>query len=112
MKIFKKTILLDLDGVLTTYDGKYKNDFIPPIRKGAKDFIKKLYEDFEIILFTTREKEIACNWLIENELTEYFSEISNIKKPAYLIIDNRCINFNGNYKDSLTKIKRFKVWYK
>ena len=112
MKSFKKTILLDLDGVLNTYNGKYQKDYIPPIRKGAKDFIKNLYNDFEIILFTTREKQIALDWIIENELTDYFCEITNVKKPAYLIIDDRCISFNGNYKDTLTKIKNFKVWYK
>ncbi len=112
MKTFKKTILLDLDGVLNTYDGKYQKDYIPPIRDGAKDFIKKLYKDFEIILFTTREKQIALDWIIENELIDYFCEITNVKKPAYLIIDDRCINFNGDYEDLLIKIETFKVWYK
>ena len=76
----KKTILLDLDGVLNVYNGKYQEDYIPPIRDGAKDFIKTLHDKFKIILFTTRKKEIAYNWLMENELTHYFSEISNIKK--------------------------------
>ena len=39
-------------------------------------------------------------------------EITNVKKPAYLIIDDRCINFNGDYEDLLIKIETFKVWYK
>ena len=42
----KKTILIDLDGVLNDYVGNYDKDFIPPIKFGAKeflrDFIKKL----------------------------------------------------------------------
>lgn len=112
MKSFKKRILLDLDGVLNTYDGKYQENYIPRIRDGAKDFIKKLYEDFEIILFTTRKKDIAYLWLEENKLTDYFYEVTNIKKTAFLIIDDRCINFNGDYNDLLTKINNFRVWYK
>ena len=55
----KKTILLDLDGVLNIYNGEYQEDYIPPIRDGAKDFIKTLHDKFKIILFTTRKKEIA-----------------------------------------------------
>lgn len=112
MKTFKKTILLDLDGVLNTYDGKYQKDHIPPIREGAKDFIRKIYEDFKIILFTSREKNIASEWITENELNDYISEITNIKKPAYLIIDDRCLNFKGDYQDLLSKIENFKPWYK
>ncbi len=32
---FKKTILLDLDGVLNIYDGKYETNCIPPIKDWA-----------------------------------------------------------------------------
>lgn len=40
----KKTILIDLDGVLNTYTGNFDKDFIPPIRDGMYEFIKKLSE--------------------------------------------------------------------
>ena len=42
MNNFKKTILIDLDGVLNTYSGKYDEDYIPPIANGAYQFIKEL----------------------------------------------------------------------
>ena len=48
----KKTIMIDLDGVLDNYE-KYTED-IPSIKKGAKEFIVKLSKDYELILFTTR----------------------------------------------------------
>jgi len=38
--LFKKTILVDLDGVLNTYTGKFDENFIPPIKDGAFEFIK------------------------------------------------------------------------
>ena len=34
--MFKKTILIDLDGVLNAYDGKYDKNHIPSIKDGAR----------------------------------------------------------------------------
>ena len=109
---FKKTILFDLDGVLNTYDGKYDKNNIPPIKDGAYKLIKELSEDYKIVIFTTRNSLIASKWIIENGLDEYVENVTNVKEPAYLIIDDRCINFNGNYEELKSKIKDFEVWYK
>ena len=35
----KKTILIDLDGVLNDYVGNYDKDFIPQIKAVAKEFL-------------------------------------------------------------------------
>ena len=48
----KKTIMIDLDGVLDNYE-KY-TDEIPSIRKGAKEFVEELSNKYELVLFTTR----------------------------------------------------------
>ena len=109
--MIKKTILFDLDGVLNTYDGKYDENNIPPIKEGAYDLIKELSADYKIIIFTTRNSLIASKWIIENGLNEYVENVTNIKEPAYLLIDDRCITFNGNYEELKRKIKNFKVWY-
>jgi len=50
----KKTIAIDLDGVLDNYT-KYTDD-IPPIKEGAEEFIIKLSKDYDLILFTTRSE--------------------------------------------------------
>ena len=111
--IYKRTILIDLDGVLNNYTGGYQEDYIPEIKDGAREFIKSLYnEGFDLKLFTTRPSDLAQKWLENNKLSEYFSETTNIKKTAWLIIDDRCINFNGNYSETKTKITNFKPWYK
>ena len=39
---FKKTILIDLDGVLNTYTGPFDPNFIPPIKDGAREFLENL----------------------------------------------------------------------
>ena len=37
-----KTLLIDLDGVLNTYSGNYKDEKIPEPRKNVDTFLKKL----------------------------------------------------------------------
>lgn len=112
MKQFKKTILIDLDGVLNRYEGKFDEQTIPPIKEGAFEFIKQLSNNFELKLFTTRNKILATKWLIENNIDKYFSDITNNKDLCWLFIDDRCLQFDGNYAEMFEKIKNFKVWYK
>ena len=109
---FKKTILFDLDGVLNTYDGKYDAACIPLIKDGAYDLIKELSANYKIVIFTTRNLLIASKWIVENGLEQYVDNVTNVKEPAYLIIDDRCINFDGDYESLKNKIENFKVWYK
>ena len=47
----KKTILIDLDGALNTYTGKFDKDLIPSIKRGAKKFLEKLSKKFSIKIF-------------------------------------------------------------
>lgn len=111
--MYKKTLLIDLDGVLNTYTGKYDPDFIPPMRDGAKEFLAELCQkNFELVLFTTRPKNLAQQWCLENGLLDYFADVTNKKKAAWLIIDDRCINFNGSYEDIILQIPNFTPFYK
>ncbi len=108
---FKKTILIDLDGVLNTYTGKFDENFIPPIKKGALEFIKELSQQFKIKIFTTRNSLLASEWVIKNDLRQYVDDVTNVKVPSYLQIDDRCITFEGDYKKLTEQIKSFKVWH-
>jgi len=108
----KKTILFDLDGVLNTYDGIHNKNYIPPIKDGAYNLIKELSDDYKIVIFTARNTLIASRWIIENGLDKYVENVTNIKEPSYLIIDDRSINFDGDYERLKKKIKNFEVWYK
>lgn len=106
------TILIDLDGVLNQYDGNFNENIIPPIKDGALLFVKKLSEKFDLKLFTTRNRILATKWLIKYGLDEYFSDVTNIKMPSYLILDDRGLCFKGDYSSLLNEIDNFKVWYK
>ena len=103
---------MDLDGVLNTYTGNFDKDFIPDIKAGAKEFLEELSKDYEIKIFTTRNRFLTSKWLIENEISNFISDVTNVKEPAYLHIDDRCICFNGNFGNTINDIKNFKAYWK
>jgi hypothetical protein len=52
----KKSVCIDLDGVLAKYDGWQGLDNIGEPREGAPEFTKRLREHYRIVIFTTRVK--------------------------------------------------------
>lgn len=111
--MFKKKILIDLDGVLNEYGKeKYDENYIPEIKIGAFDFLDKLSEDAELYLFTSRNLLLASKWLIKNKLDNFFKDVTNIKLPSFLYIDDRTICFKGDYNKTLEEIRDFKVYWK
>lgn len=107
----RKTILIDLDGVLNQYSGEYNENEIPPIKNGAQEFLKELSKDFDLKIFTTRNLFLTSKWLMENDIDSYIKDVTNIKTPAYLYIDDRCLCFRGNYTDMFEQIDKFKVYW-
>lgn len=111
MNTKKKRILIDLDGVLNTYNGNFEECVIPPIKKGAKTFLKELYKNYELYIYTTRNLLLTAKWLIENNIDKYFKEITSVKIPAFLFLDDRALNFKGDYKTTLKEIYLFKTYW-
>ncbi len=108
----KKRILVDLDGVLNEYGKEpFDENYIPEIKKGAKEFIEELSTFAELYLFTSRNMLLSAKWLIDNNLDMYFNDITNEKIPAFLYIDDRCVCFEGSYKKTLKNIKQFNVYW-
>ena len=109
---YRKTILIDLDGVLNEYTGGFDKDYIPPIKDGAKEFLENLSENFDIKIFTTRNKILATKWLINNSIDQFVVDITNVKDLTWLYIDDRCINFDGNFENLSNNINNFRPWYR
>lgn len=112
MKKERKTVLIDLDGVLNEYTGKFDINFIPPMKDGAKEFLQDLSKKYEIKLFTTRNCLLTSKWIIENGLTDLISDVTNVKEPCWVYIDDRCITFDGNFSGLVNKIDNFKPYFK
>ena len=107
-----KKLLIDLDGVLNKYCGEYKEDYIPPILSGTKDFLEKVSKKYEVKIFSTRDKNLVQEWVFINNLDKYVSDITNIKEPAWAYLDDRCVFFNGNFDDAIYNIENLKPWWK
>lgn len=113
--MYKPALLIDLDGVLNQYGNeKYDENHIPDIKDGAKEFLEKLYalNKYKLVLFTTRNALLASKWLIKNDLDIYFENITNVKNPAFLHIDDRALCFKGNFSQTFEEIINFKPYYK
>lgn len=82
-KRLKPTLLIDLDGVLNTYNGNYIENYIPPIKDGAFDFINKIHKKYKLILFTTRNRNLTMHWLQNNKIDKYFDQITNTKSRHF-----------------------------
>ena len=111
--MYKKKIFIDLDGVLNQYGIEpYNENYIPDIRDGAKEFIEELSKSAELYLFTSRNLMLSAKWLIENNLDKYFKDVTNVKLPSFLYIEDRCVCFRGKYSDTLNEINNFEVFWK
>ena len=110
---YKPTILIDWDGTIGQYDGKYVPGVVGAPLEGARAMIYALIEreGYDVKVFTTREAEIIAPVLAEFGFPKL--KVTNYKSPAYLMIDDRAICFQGEWnKDLLDQIKNFKPWWK
>ena len=108
----KKTLMIDLDGVLNTYHGNYKENEISPVRDGAKEFLEELSKDFVIEIFTVRNRILTMNWLKENDLIQFVKDVTNTKNPyAFVYIDDRAMYFDGKFENIISNLKTFKPFW-
>ena len=109
---FTGRILIDLGGVLNEYKGDFDENNIPKIKTGARNFIKKLsklFPECELYLYTSRNSLLASKWLVKYKLDKYFKDVTNIKLPAMLTIEDRAVCFTGDFEKLYKDVKNFKV---
>ena len=107
-----KTILIDLDGVLNTYAGNFKEYELSPPRAGVENFLQELSQNYKIEIFTVRNKKVTLEWLQKYQLDKYIYDITNVKNHyVSIIIDDRALNFNGDFNKTLAEIKDFAPYW-
>lgn len=111
----KPRICIDLDGVIHRYSKGYQDgSFYDPPTPGAKKAIDWLKEHYEIAIFTARmvpdddrfapvtSKEDVEKYLRDNDI--YFDEVTGHKLPAVAYVDDRAIEFKGDWEYVLLRV--------
>ena len=60
--------------------------------------------DYRLVVFSTRPKEVIADWLKNYDLADYFEDITDIKIPAKIYIDDRGYKFE-NWKKTLEELE-------
>lgn len=102
----RQTILIDFDGVLHDYKGwEGPKALGKPIEK-ARASCYQLERNYRLVCFTTRPKEFVEPWLRLHGFPPM--KVTNIKEPAFLIIDDRAVTFTGTWSNEfLAQITSF-----
>ena len=111
--MYRKTVAVDLDGVLAVYDGWKGENIIGDPMPGAREFLQKLKKKYDVVIFTSRARNVAWDWVHKHDLAKYVDEINycpvNIRfgKPvAVAYVDDRAVKFDGNFNDVLREVEK------
>lgn len=87
------TVLVDFDGVIHRYSRGWQDGEAYDVPfDGAKDGLKELEElGYTVVIFSTRDREQIREWLTKWGFPPY--DVTNEKRPAVAIIDDRAIRF-------------------
>jgi len=110
-----KVICIDFDATINSYKSGWTSESdIPdsPI-DGAQDAIARLRRNFRVVVFSTRARTVegknaVRSWLAKNGIE--VDGITAIKIPAFAYVDDRAINFNGNWTEAMRAIQNFETY--
>lgn len=110
---FKKSVAVDFDGVIHGYSEGWKDGEVydEPV-EGSIEALEELSTMFNIYIFTVRKnKEVVKNYIQKYSPNLKF-KVTNKKPHAEMYIDDRAINFSGDWKDTMNQVKNFQTWLK
>lgn len=105
------TLAIDLDGTICPHDWIDEETIVDPF-VGALEFIKKLSERYNVVIFSARAtrpkgKIAICNWLVKHGMSVYVCDVTNQKSyNFYKFIDDRAIVFSepNDYNNILNQL--------
>jgi len=115
-KGFKPILCLDFDGVLHWYRNGWKGPSIidDEPTPGSVEFVKNAQEYFKVVIYSSRSNhtngiEAMKSWMEKHGFPEV--TFATEKPKAFLTIDDRAIQFKGNWFDP-QDLLNFKPWNK
>lgn len=119
----KNVLAIDFDGVMAEYHGWKGEGIVGNPMPGVHSFLQVLQEKgWELVIHTTRSLRVVADWLEVQGLEEFFlmdalSEespyrIAGRKPHATVYLDDRALQFTGDFDLALTKLEGFKPHWK
>lgn len=113
----KRTVIFDFDGVIHSYTSGWKGiDVIPdePV-SGIREVIDELRNEhgYEVVVVSTRCAETCGIAAIHEWLNKHGIAVDRVqaeKPPALVVVDDRCICFDGATRGLVEKIMNFKPY--
>lgn len=108
-----RTVCVDLDGVLNVYDGWEGENYFHGPRPGVADFLLNLGTIFdEVLVHTTRDVGKTTRWLEGHNLRSLVDGVTSDKPPAIAYVDDRAVQFNGDFEQTLEDLRGFAPHWK
>jgi hypothetical protein len=121
----KPILCVDFDGVIHSYTSPWVDETTipdPPV-PGALQWLMEAAKVFEVMIYSSRSKTQAGRDAMENWLTEQCMDadmddepeitFAHEKPAAFLTIDDRAIQFDGDWsKLDPEALRAFKPWNK
>ena len=113
----KRTVIFDFDGVIHSYTSGWKGiDVIPdePV-SGIREVIDELRNEhgYEVVVVSTRCAETCGIAAIHEWLNKHGIVVDRVqaeKPPALVVVDDRCICFDGATRGLVDKIRNFRPY--
>jgi len=110
----KPTIALDFDGVIHLNQSFISSTIIieEPV-PGAASAIEQLSRQYKVVVFSCRANTPGGIEAIEDWLTVHGIEVDDVvdyKPHATVYIDDRAIQFSGDWQDTLEQVEGFEPW--
>ncbi len=109
----QRTVCLDFDGVIHSYQSGWKGETVipdPPIH-GVGRAIAKLRQDYRVVVHSTRcssedGREAICDWLNRHGIE--VDDVCMQKPPAFVYVDDRAVRFTGDWLETIELIHAFR----
>jgi hypothetical protein len=93
----RRTIAIDFDGVMHTYDGfKGIDVFGEPLPLARERVEQLLARGHDVVVFTTRVAALVREWLQKYDFPAL--SVTSTKQPFWVIIDDRALRFEGDWE--------------
>jgi hypothetical protein len=110
-------IAIDFDGVIhKNSKGYYDGTIYDEPVEGSLEAIKKLYDEWDIIIYTAKAKsdrplvngktgkELVWDWLTKYNIAQFINEVTSEKPRAQIYIDDKGYRFE-NWNDTIKFVK-------